>query len=109
MAQAFLLLFAAIVSEVIATTSLKLSEGFTRPVPSLIVVLGYGTAFYLLSLSLRQIPLGTAYAIWSGVGTAATVIIGILVWGEPVSAWRMFGIGLIIAGVVVLQTVAAQP
>ncbi len=101
--NALLLLLAAIVSEVIATTSLKLSEGFSRPWPSLIVVIGYAASFYLMSLSLKQIPLGTAYAIWSGLGTAATVAIGAWLWKESVDPARLFGIALIIAGVVVLN------
>jgi multidrug transporter EmrE-like cation transporter len=101
--NALLLLLAAIVSEVIATTSLKLSSGFSRPLPSILVVLGYGAAFYLMSLSLKYIPLGTAYAIWSGVGTAATVAIGALLWKESLDPARLLGIALIIAGVVVLN------
>lgn len=96
-------LMLAIASEIIATTSLKLSEGFTRPLPSVFVVLGYGAAFYLLSLALKAIPLGTAYAIWSAIGTAGAVIIGVLVWREPLNAPRIMGMALIIVGVVVLN------
>lgn len=98
-----LLLGFAILSEIVATTALKLSDGFTKPLPSLIVVVGYGIAFYLISLSLRQIPIGTAYAIWSGVGTAATAAIGVLLWKETLEPGRIIGIALIIIGVVVLQ------
>ena len=98
-----LLLGFAILSEIVATTALKLSDGFTKPLPSLIVVVGYGIAFYLISLSLRQIPIGTAYAIWSGVGTAATAVIGVLLWKETLEPGRIIGIALIIIGVVVLQ------
>lgn len=98
-----LLLGFAILSEIVATTALKLSDGFTKPLPSLIVVVGYGIAFYLISLSLRQIPIGTAYAIWSGVGTVATAAIGVLLWKETLEPGRIIGIALIVIGVVVLQ------
>lgn len=101
--NALLTLFLAIVSEVIGTTSLKYSEGFTRLGPSAIVVVGYAAAFYLMSLSLKQIPLGTAYAIWSGVGTAGTALIGIWLWNETFDLPRALGIALIIGGVVVLN------
>ena len=74
-----LILFFAILSEVIATTSLKLSDGFTKLVPSMIVVIGYGASFYLLSISLKVIPIGLAYAIWSGVGIVLTVIAGMII------------------------------
>ncbi|MDX1992711.1 MAG: multidrug efflux SMR transporter [bacterium] len=99
----YLLLFFAIGSEVIATTALKASEGFTRLVPSVIVVAGYGAAFYLLSLVLRQVPLNIAYAIWAGVGTAMTVLVGVVLYKEAVDVWRIAGILLIISGVVVLN------
>jgi small multidrug resistance pump len=101
--NALLILLGAIVSEVIATTALKLADGFSKPLPSLVVVVGYGLAFYLLSLSLKQVPLGTAYAIWSGLGTAATVAIGVLVWKESLDLAGILGVGLIIAGVLVLN------
>ena len=77
-----LILFFAILSEVIATTALKLSDGFTRIVPSVIVVIGYCVSFYLLSISLKVIPIGLAYAIWSGVGIVLTVIAGMILWRE---------------------------
>jgi len=77
-----LILFFAILSEVIATTALKLSDGFTRIVPSVIVVIGYCFSFYLLSISLKVIPIGLAYAIWSGVGIVLTVIAGMILWRE---------------------------
>lgn len=99
----FVFLFLAITSEVIGTTSLKYAEGFTKLWPSLLVVVGYGAAFYFLSLCLKQLQIGTAYAIWSGVGTAATAVIGILLWKEQLDLWKVFGIVLIIAGVVVLN------
>jgi small multidrug resistance pump len=99
----FGILFLAILSEVIATTSLKFSEGFTRLVPSLIVIVGYGLSFYLLSLSLKVYPIGIAYAIWSGVGIVLTVIAGMLVWGEKLDWARVAGILLILAGVLLIN------
>ena len=95
----------AIGSEIIATVSLKLSNGFTRPLPSVVVVLGYAMSFYALSISLRTIPLGVVYAIWSGVGTAAIVVIGLFVFRETLDLVKVVGIGLIITGVVMLNGV----
>jgi len=99
----FGILFLAILSEVIATTSLKFSEGFTKLIPSVIVVIGYGLSFYLLSLSLKVFPIGIAYAIWSGVGLVLTVIAGILIWRETLDWARVIGIILIILGIVVIN------
>ena len=93
----------AIGSEIIATVSLKLSDGFTRPMPSVAVVLGYGLSFYALSITLRSIPLGVVYAVWSGVGTAAIVLIGLFLFREVLDAVKLAGIGLIIVGVVMLN------
>lgn len=101
--QALWLLLTAIACEVTGTTALKLSHGFTRPIPSVIVVLGYVASFYLLSLSLKHIPIGTAYAIWSGLGIAAITIIGIVLWGESLNLISGIGIVLIIAGAVLLR------
>ena len=95
----------AIASEIVATVSLKLSDGFTRPLPVVAVVAGYGLSFYALSITLRTIPLGVVYAIWSGVGTAAVVVIGLFLFRETLNAVKVAGIGLIIAGVVVLNGV----
>ena len=95
----------AIGSEIVATVSLKLSDGFTRPLPVVAVVAGYGLSFYALSITLRTIPLGVVYAIWSGVGTAAVVVIGLFLFNEVLNAVKVAGIGLIIAGVVVLNGV----
>ena len=99
----------AIGSEIIATVSLKLSNGFTRPLPSVVVVLGYAMSFYALSISLRTIPLGVVYAIWSGVGTAAIVVIGLFLFRETLDLVKVVGIGLIITGVVMLNGVGAAP
>ncbi len=101
--QAYLLLFVAIVAEVIATSALKASENFTRLIPSLVVVIGYGAAFTCLSLTLRTLPLGVAYAIWSGVGTALVAVVGWLVYKQHLDFPAVLGIGLIIAGTLVLN------
>jgi small multidrug resistance pump len=93
----------AIVSEVIATSALKAAEGFTRLWPSLIVIVGYASAFYLLSLTLRTIPIGVAYAIWSGIGVALVTLIGWIVFHQSLDLAAIIGISLIIAGVVVLN------
>lgn len=99
----FAILFFAILSEVIATSALKFSEGFTKLVPSIIVVAGYGLSFYLLSLSLKVFPIGVAYAIWSGVGLVLTVIAGMLIWKESLDWARVTGIVLIIAGIILIN------
>ena len=98
-----LILFFAILSEVVATTALKLSDGFTRIVPSVIVVIGYGASFYLLSISLKVLPIGLAYAIWSGVGIVLTVIAGILIWRESLDWARVIGIIFIILGILIIN------
>jgi small multidrug resistance pump len=97
----------ALSSEIVATVSLKLSDGFTRPIPAVVVVIGYALSFYALSLSLRTIPLGVVYAVWSGVGTAAVVVIGLFLFREALDAAKVVGIGLIIAGVVILNGVSS--
>lgn len=99
----FIYLAIAIVSEIIATSALKMSEGFTRPAPSAVVVIGYGVAFYALSLALKGIPLGIAYAIWSAIGTVGTVLIGVVVWRQPVNLPVILGIVMIVGGVVMLN------
>lgn len=104
--NSMLLLLVAVVSEITATTSLKLSEGFTKPVPSIAVVLGYGAAFYFLSLTLKNMPLGTAYAIWSGLGTAGAVTVGVILWQENIDFWRIAGLVLIVTGVILLNVFA---
>ncbi|HTY86270.1 MAG TPA: multidrug efflux SMR transporter [Candidatus Acidoferrum sp.] len=93
----------AIVSEVVATSALKAANGFTRPGPSLAVVLGYASAFYFLSLTLRTIPVGVAYAVWSGVGIVLVTVIGWLVYGQKLDVPGMAGMALIVVGIVVLN------
>ena len=99
----WILLGIAIVSEVIATSALKAAEGFTRTVPSIIVVVGYAASFYLLSLTLRTIPIGITYAIWSGVGLALISVVGWVVYGQKLDTASLIGIGLIVAGVLVIH------
>lgn len=99
----WLLLGTAIVAEVIGTSFMKSSEGFTRLGPSLVVVLGYGLAFYLLSLTLHRMPMGVAYAVWSGAGIALITLIAWLVHGQRLNTPSLLGLGLIIAGVAVLK------
>jgi small multidrug resistance pump len=93
----------AIATEVAATVSLKLSDGFSRLVPSVVVVVGYGVSFVLLAATLRHLSLGVTYAVWSGVGTAAIALIGVVVLEEPLTALQAASIGLIVAGVVGLN------
>lgn len=99
----WLFLAVAIVSEVIATSSLKASEGFTRLGPSLLTGAGYLLAFYMLSLTLRQIPVGVAYALWSGVGIVLVSIVGWVLYGQKLDEPAMIGMGLIVAGVLVMN------
>jgi len=93
----------AIVAEVMATTALKASQEFTRLWPSLLVVLGYGTAFYFMTISLRVLPVGIMYAIWSGVGIVLISLLGWLVYRQTLDAPAMVGMGLIISGVIVIN------
>ena len=93
----------AIISEVIATASLKSTEGFTKPIPSTIVLVGYSAAFYFLSLTLDTISIGVAYAIWSGVGVATITVVSFFLYDQKIDLAGILGIGLIIAGVIVLR------
>ncbi len=90
-------------TEVIATAYLKSTDGFTKFWPSLVVVIGYCSAFYFLSLTLDTIPIGVAYAIWSGVGIASLAIISVLIFDQKIDLAGAVGMALIIAGVVVLR------
>jgi small multidrug resistance pump len=102
----WLYLSIAIVSEVVGTSALKSSDGFTKLLPSILVILAYGTSFYFLSLTLRVIPVGIAYAIWSGVGIVLLSLIGWFLYGQKLDLPAFMGIGLITAGVVVLNTLS---
>ena len=99
----WLALAIAISGEVIATSALKASNEFTRLLPSIIVVVGYGTAFYFMAISMRVLPVGIMYAIWSGMGIVLVSIIGWLVYKQTLDLPSMIGMGLIIAGVIVIN------
>jgi small multidrug resistance pump len=99
----YLYLAAAIVFEVIATSALKAADAFTRPLPSAVTVAGYAVAFYLLSLSLRTIPTGIAYAIWSGIGIVLIAAVSWIWFKQALDAPAIVGLGLIILGVVVVN------
>ncbi len=101
--MAYLYLMLAIISEVIATSALKASAEFTKLVPVIIVLLGYGFSFYCMALVLRTIPLGVTYAIWSGLGIVIIAVIGVVFFKESLDLPAMVGMGLIIAGVVVVN------
>jgi small multidrug resistance pump len=101
-------LFLAIASEVIGTTALKASDGFTHPIPVIVVVVGYAASFYFLALTLREIPLGITYAVWSGIGTAAIAIIGVLFFRETLGWAGIAGISLIVIGVALLNLSGAH-
>ncbi|MEU5806834.1 MULTISPECIES: DMT family transporter [unclassified Streptomyces] len=104
----YVLLAAAIAAEVAGTTAMKFSEGFTKPWPSLATVVGYLVAFTLLAQTLKSMSVGTAYAIWAGVGTAAIAAIGMVFMGEAATAAKLAGIALIIAGVVLVNLSGAH-
>ena len=99
----WLLLSLAIVAETLATTALKASDGFTRLAASLGCIAGYGVSFYLLSLALRVIPVGVAYAIWSGAGVVLISVLAAVVFGQALDGAALAGIALIVAGVMVLN------
>ncbi len=103
MITTYLYLCIAIVAEVIATSSLKSSEGFTRLWPSLLCIIGYALAVFLLSLTLRTLPTGIAYAIWSGVGIVLVSVIGWVYYGQKLDTPAILGLSLIIAGVIVVN------
>lgn len=96
-------LFTAIISEVIATSALNSSDGFSKLGPSIIVVVGYGIAFYCLGLTLRVIPMGVVYAIWSGIGIVLITTVGWVMFNQKLDAPALIGIGLITAGVIVMN------
>ncbi len=101
--MAYLYLALAIIFELIGTSLLKASEGFSKLVPTIGVLIVFSLSFFFLSVSLKTIPLNIAYAIWSGLGTVATVIISILIWKEKINTASVIGIAFIIVGVIVLN------
>jgi small multidrug resistance pump len=104
----WLFLSIAIAAEVIGTSFLKSSEGFTRLGPSMVVIAGYVTAFYFLSLTLKTMPVGIAYAVWCGAGIVLIALIGWTFLGQRLDAAALAGIGLILAGVVVIYTFSSS-
>ncbi len=102
----YMLLGIAIVSEVIATLSLKAADGFTKPIPSIVVLVGYIFAVYLLSIITRQLSIGVTYAVWSGAGVVLTAGLGIVIYGEKMDLAGVIGIALIISGVLVLNLIS---
>jgi multidrug transporter EmrE-like cation transporter len=102
------LLSFAIVSEVAATVALRYSDGFTRPGPIAIVVVGYGVSFWLLALVLREMSIGMTYAVWSAAGTALIAAIGMFAFGEPATALKLASLGLIIVGVIGLNVAGSH-
>jgi multidrug transporter EmrE-like cation transporter len=99
----FALLLTAIATEICGTTALRVSGGFTRLWPSILVVVAYFLSFYLYSLVLRHIPMGVAYAVWAGLGTVGVVLIGVLVWRDQLSLWQVIGMVLVVVGAVMLN------
>ena len=93
----------AIITEVLATSALKESQGFSRLVPSLVVAAGYGASFYFLSLVLQTIPIGVAYALWAGLGIVLITVVGAVMFDQKMDLPAVLGIALIISGVVVLR------
>ena len=102
----WVLLAAAILLEVAGTTSMKLAEGFTRPLPSALIFVFYGASFVLLTLALRHIEVGIAYAVWAGAGTVLIALIGVAAFGEAMTSLKLLGIALVVGGVATLH--AAQ-
>jgi small multidrug resistance pump len=108
MIKAYIYLLIAILSEVTASTALRATKGFTQLVPSIITVVGYAVSFYALSYTLSVFKLGITYAIWSGVGMVLITILGWLIYGQKMDWAGLLGIGLIIAGVIVIQLFSDQ-
>lgn len=99
----YLYLLLAVIAEVVATTALKSAEGFTRLIPSMVVVVGYGLSFYFLSMILQTLPLGVTYAVWSGLGIVLVTIAAVFLYKQTPDAAAIIGMALIIAGVAVIQ------
>ncbi len=106
--NAYLTLAVAIVAEVIATSALKASEGFSKLGPTAIVAVGYGVAFYFLSLTLKSMPVGIAYAVWSGAGIVLISAVGWFAFGQKLDLWAVIGMGLIVTGVLVVNVLSTS-
>lgn len=101
--QQWLFLFGAIICEVIATTNLKLSQGFTKPLPSIVVIIGYVLSFWAISIAMKTVPLNIAYPVWAGLGTVLVVATGIVFFHETLTPLRIGAILLVIVGVIMLN------
>ncbi|MGN7177158.1 QacE family quaternary ammonium compound efflux SMR transporter [Paenibacillus sp. FSL R5-0490] len=102
--NAYFLLALAIVSEVAGSSLLKAADGFKKLLPSIGVIIGYSVAFYALSLSLKSLPLGVAYAVWAGLGTVLTALVGIFIYKENANGKKLLGLALIVGGVILLNS-----
>lgn len=101
--MAWIVLFIAGLFEVGWAVGMKYSEGFTRPVPTLLTAISLVLSMFLLGVAVRTLPLGTAYAVWTGIGTIGAVVLGIILFGESVTAGRLICVGLIVAGILGLR------
>ena len=108
MERSFIILLVAVLFEVVGTSALKQTQGFTKLAPSLLVFVAYAVTFALMSISMKTLPIGLVYAVWSGLGTACIAIIGWLFFREPLTSWAILGISMIVGGVVVLHTVGTR-
>lgn len=104
----WLFLVVAGIFETCWAVSLKYSNGFTKPIPSIVTVIGMIVSFYLLSLSLKQLPLATAYAVWTGIGTVGTLILGIILFRESISFLQILCVSLIVVGIIGLKLLSPQ-
>lgn len=102
--NAYFLLALAIVSEVAGSSLLKAADGFKKLLPTIGVIIGYSVAFYALSLSLKSLPLGVAYAVWAGLGTVLTALVGIFIYKENANGKKLLGLALIVGGVILLNS-----
>ena len=109
MNKAWVLLLFAITSEVIGTSCLKLSEGFSKPIPTLVVLVAYSTSMLLLSRVVQTIPLGITYALWSGIGIGAIVLVGLFAYKQVPSPGQLVGIATITAGVIIVNLTGKHP
>jgi len=105
--MAYLYLAIAIIAEVIGTTAMKATEGFTKSLPTLVLVLGYWVAFYFLTLCLKSMSVGVAYAMWSGLGVVLVTIVAAVLYHEIPDGWAILGMALIVAGVLVLNLMSS--
>lgn len=99
----WILLFAAGLLEIVWATAMKYSQGFTRPLPTAVMIGGMIASFWLLATAMRTLPLGTAYMVWTGIGAVGSFVVGVVFLAEPVTAMRMAAAGLIVAGIVTMK------